>query len=278
MRSVFLLLLACQFAAAADPPQVRVARTVRSDPAPGVPVLVPQGRFYPVDLEAGKAALFDTDEKLVRIVVLKPGERLINQTKYDESEDAPPADYDFPDSKSGVALIFARASDGQALVKSYYNGASAPERGQSFLIQCGEMGRKPRPPKPVPPVPVDPVNPPSPVNPPVPVSSFRVIFVVDSGAAGMTPQQVSIANSVPVRQWLDANCSKDGTYTGWRVYAKTTDATNELPAMKAVWTAALPKIADNKCIVIQVNDKITIEPYPADAPAALALLKKYKGN
>jgi hypothetical protein len=267
--SALLLLLAAGFTAfAADPPQVKVARTVRSDPSPGVPVMVPQGRFYPIDLTDSKPVTFDTDETIVRIVTLKAGERLINQTKYDEAADAVPADYEFPDAKNGVALIFARKGSGTAQVKSYVNGEgnNPPVKGPTVLIQCvGKKAPTPDPtptPDPGPPTP-DP-KPPSPVP-----TGIRVLFVKDSTKTLPAPQS-SIPDAAAIQTWLK-------TTQGWRTIEPTATTLDDA-TLTQVWAAAKPKVTTTPCIVIQYGSKIDILPWPADAPTAVTTLKAYQGK
>lgn len=263
-------------AGAADPPAVRVARTVRSDPTPGVPVRVPVGRFYPVDLTEGKPALYDTDETLVRIVILKPGERLINQTKFDESEEAQPADYEFPDAKGGVACVFAKATSGTATVKAYANGAGAgpPVKTGAFLIECVVGPRPPpKPPEPIPPGP----TPPGPTPPPQPVTSFRVIWVTES-ASTPTAAQNSVIGAKAVRDYLTAKTTPENGWAGWRHFDPQTNGANEQPTMKALWAAVQAKLTTKDAVVIEVNGKAEILPFPANPAEALATLKKYGGG
>lgn len=135
------------------------------------------------------------------------------------------------------------------------------------------IGPRPPPPGPVPPGP----TPPDPPKPPQPVTSFRVIWVRESGATLPIGQQ-AVMDAKIVRDYLTANTTAEGQWAGWRSYDKDQEATNETPVMKALWQAVKPKLTVVPCVVIEVNGKAEILPYPASADAAVSLFKKYKGN
>lgn len=125
-----------------------------------------------------------------------------------------------------------------------------------------------------PPKPVDPDKP-KPVDPVV-VKSFRVIMVYESGDT-LPAAANSVLYGKAVEDFLNANCT--GGKTGWARRDK--DATGEYDAdRQAVWNAVKdefgpPKNTKTPALVIQVNDKITIEPFAATAAATVTLLKKY---
>ena len=123
---------------------------------------------------------------------------------------------------------------------------------------------------PVPPSPVEPID-------PQPVVSFRAIFVKESGST-LTAAQTAIPGAKAIRDYLNANTTGDGNTTGWREYDMQQNVANEKPIMKALWLAVLPKIQTVPCIVIEVNSRATVLPYPANADDALATLKKYRGK
>ena len=150
------------------------------------------------------------------------------------------------------------------------------DAGQRMRLACNH-GPQP-PPSPV--VPVDPVvpvpdEPPLP-KPPVPVTSFRVIFVRESGIT-LPASQASVPGAKAVREYLFAKTTRENNITGWREYDPQTDATNEQATLKALWEAVKPKITDVPCMVIEVNGKADILPYPANPAEALATLKQYGG-
>lgn len=130
---------------------------------------------------------------------------------------------------------------------------------------------------PVEPTPVEPLPPPQPPQPPpTPVTSFRVIFVRESGIT-LPASQASVPGAKVIRDYLFAKTTRESGVTGWREYDPQTDAANEQPMMRALWDAVKPKLTTFPCVVVEVNGKADIVPYPANAAEALALLKKYGG-
>jgi hypothetical protein len=109
------------------------------------------------------------------------------------------------------------------------------------------------------------------------VTSFRVIFVHESG--GTLPlSQTPVSDAKVIRDYLTTNTTPEGQWAGFRKYDKDQVPTDETPAMKALWTAVQPKLTAIPCIVVEVNGKADIIPYPASATEALAILKKYNGG
>lgn len=131
--------------------------------------------------------------------------------------------------------------------------------------------------------PVVPVVPPIvPVVPPVdpvkpPVTSFRVIFVTES-ATTLTAQQTAVSGAQAVRDYLLAKTTAEGGVAGWRNYDPNTGAVNEFPGLKAMWLAAKPEIKTVPCMVVQLNGKVDILPFPKDSAEALATLQTYGGK
>lgn len=110
--------------------------------------------------------------------------------------------------------------------------------------------------------------------PPQPVTSFRVIFVVESMDT-LPPGVLAVSDAKAVRDYLTAKCTKEGEWPGWRRYDPDANVANEQPTMKALWAAVKPKLTTNRALVIEVNGKADILPYPANATECLATLKKY---
>jgi hypothetical protein len=130
---------------------------------------------------------------------------------------------------------------------------------------------------PIPPPKPKPDDPKPPPKPPEPVKSFRVIWVHESSAT--IPQaQIATMDAKAVRDYLTANCTKDGNWPGWRRWDKDTDPKDDFPTLKEIWGIVKPKLADVSlpCVVIAVNDRIAIEPFPKSAQDAIALFTKYK--
>ena len=126
----------------------------------------------------------------------------------------------------------------------------------------------------------EPVNPdvPTPVVPvdPEPVRSFRVIFVKESGQT-LSPAQTPIPGAKAIREYLNVKTTKEGNQPGWREYDPQQNTTNEQPTMTALWEAVKPKLQGIPCMVIEVNGRATVMPFPADVDAALAALKRAGG-
>lgn len=136
----------------------------------------------------------------------------------------------------------------------------------------------PIPPGPVPPDPTPPVPPPvpptpTPPAPPQPVTSFRVIFIRESGI----PEHAVIPGAKVIRDYLFTKTTRENNVTGWREYDPQTDATNEQPTMRALWGTVKMAITVVPCIAIEVNGKADILPYPANVADAMTLLKQYGG-
>lgn len=137
------------------------------------------------------------------------------------------------------------------------------------------------PPKPVDPInPINPITPVVPVDPtpddtkpPVPVSSFRVIFIKESGVT-LDAAQTAIPGAKAVRDYLFSKTTRENGVTGWREYDPDTDATNDQPTMRAMWEQVKPKLTAIPCIAIEVNGNVEILPYPKNVAEALALIKK----
>jgi hypothetical protein len=114
-------------------------------------------------------------------------------------------------------------------------------------------------------------------QPPQPVTSFRVIFVKESGQI-LNAQQSSIPGAKAIRDYLARKTTPEGGLQGWREYDPQVNVTNEQPNMKALWQAVQPKITTVPNVVIQTNGVAEIFPFPADTAACLALLESKGGK
>lgn len=127
-----------------------------------------------------------------------------------------------------------------------------------------------------PPGPTPDPKPPEP-KPPEPVKSFRVLFVYESGDT-LTAAQHSVMYGKTVSDYLNAKTTPDGKWAGWRRFDKDDEAANETASIKALWAAVKPQLTGLPCVVIEVNGKAEILPFPDSPAAALALFKKYGGD
>lgn len=135
-------------------------------------------------------------------------------------------------------------------------------------------------PDPGPPLPPDP-NPPKPPDPkppvPVPVTSFHVIFVYESGKT-YTPQQISVMDSKATRDYLTANTTPEGNYAGFRKYDKDTDSSKDTSTINAMWQATKPLVTTVPCVAIEANTKVEIVPLAATPADMIAVFNKYLGK
>ena len=135
----------------------------------------------------------------------------------------------------------------------------------------GDGGEPVPPPKPKP----DPEPKPDPK--PEPVTSFRVIFVYESGDT-LTAAQHSVIFGKSVSDYLDATATKEAGRPGWRRFDKDAAAEKEQPTMRALWSAVRPQLTATPCLVVEVNGRAEIVPLPATPAEALATLKTYSGG
>ena len=129
---------------------------------------------------------------------------------------------------------------------------------------------------PIPPPKPKPDDPPAP-KPPEPVTSFRVIFVYESGDT-LTAAQHSVIFGKSVSDYLDATATKEAGRPGWRRFDKDAAAEKEQPTMRALWSAVRPQLTATPCLVVEVNGRAEIVPLPATPAEALATLKTYSGG
>lgn len=117
---------------------------------------------------------------------------------------------------------------------------------------------------------------PEPPTPPSPVTSFRVIFVKESGST-LPANQTAIPGAKAIRDYLTAKTTPEGGLAGWREYDPQQSTANEQPTMKALWAAVQPKLSPAPCLIIEVNGKATVMPFPANVADAIETLKKAGG-
>ena len=131
---------------------------------------------------------------------------------------------------------------------------------------------------PVPPPKPKPDDPPAP-KPPEPVTSFRVIFVWESGDT-LTAAQNSVINGVEVADFLAAKTTKTGTDKGWRLKDKDAPAAGDTPVMNELWAAVKAKLkpTDVPCVAVEVNGKVEIIPLAATPAEMVAKFKTYLGG
>lgn len=124
--------------------------------------------------------------------------------------------------------------------------------------------------------PAPPIEPVDPVEPkPVPVTSFRVFIVFESGKT-YSADQVSVMSGKVVEEWLDANCT--GGNAGWRRRDQNLGGEKD-PKFAELWSAIQPAITTLPMFAVEVNNKVKIIPLektPAEMVAKLKAMKEGK--
>lgn len=148
------------------------------------------------------------------------------------------------------------------------------EKAENILRQeLTVLGQMPNPP----PDPVDPIDPPpDPVDPPAPVTSFRVIFVKESGDT-LNAQQSAIPAAKVIQDYLLAKTTYEGTQHGFREFDPDQGTETETPMFKKLWEVVRPKITKVPCMVVEVNGHAVVMPFPANVDECMATLKKAGG-
>jgi hypothetical protein len=123
----------------------------------------------------------------------------------------------------------------------------------------------------------DPVPTPTPDPTPTPVSTFRVIFVKESGAT-LSSEQTAIPSAKILRDYLGAKTTPEGRLVGWREYDPDQSTANEQPTMAALWAAVKDKVQTVPCMIVEVNGHATVLPFPANPAEALKTLKTFGGE
>lgn len=254
---------------AADPPVVphlrELSQTPADDPIQATPTKVESGRYryYKVDGYVGEVTWEIDGTSVYFREVVKP--LLLLGVLHGATE---PGEYDVP----AQAIVVWGRSEGTTTVKALgvVNGKARTLFKKVFIV-----GKMPQPPPDPKPDPIDP-KPDDPKPPPV-VTSFRVLLVSESGAT-LSSAQNAILYGKTVQDYLTTKTTPEGGLAGWRRYDPQQGTAGEQPNMKALWDAVKPKVTTVPCVVIEVNGKAEILPFPASAAEALTLFKKYKGE
>lgn len=159
-----------------------------------------------------------------------------------------------------VTYQFSAVGKGRATVEFFWaDGKEVKTR--KIVIEC--QGARP-PPEPIPPDPKPPE--------PTPVTSFRVIFVVETGNT-ITAAQNSVIYGKAVEDWMTANCT--GGKDGWRRRDKDATEGKDTTTMNALWAAVKPKVTSTPCVAVERNGKVEIIPVAATPADMLATFKRY---
>lgn len=265
MLRLLALLLACPCLAADPEKPVVVARTVPPAGVQPKPVQldpwVTSQRFVALVPTTDEPLTYDySDPEVVTVVTRKPGEPFFG-VPFDAVAGAKSTDHAYTQAKGPVGIVVGER-EGTCTVTVW-----GVKDGKAVKIDTVQIVVGPRPPPPIPPGP----------TPPGPVTSFRVIYVTES-ATNLTVKQNAVVNAAEVVKYLNSHCTKTNNWPDWRSYDPQTVAEKDYAGLAAMWTATKPALTTIPCVAIQVNEKITIEPFPADATAALTLFRKYGGQ
>jgi len=148
------------------------------------------------------------------------------------------------------------------------------------------MGHSPNPPPTPDPIVPDPIVP-DPIDPaPTPVTTFRVIFVKESGAT-LNAQQSAIPSAKVIRDYLNEKTTKENGQVGWREFDPQQIVNNDQPLMTKLWISVRyedpdapvlkERVIPVPCMVIEVNGHATVKPFPNTVDEALSILKKAGG-
>jgi hypothetical protein len=266
-KMIFLFcLVMVSRASGADTPGLMVAGSEPQAAQAATGVTVSAGRFVPLTIAQGKPALvLGNDAGLLEMFQLPAGHSIIG-VLYSEPAGAKSKRYVFPSGP--VTIAIAGDVGGVVKLSAVVNGASAADAPTvaGTLVVTLTAPLPPPGPGPGP----DPPPPPPPV-----VKSFRVIWVTES-ATTLTAQQNSVIGAKAIRDYLTAKTTPENNVAGWRHFDPQTVPSGQ-PTMTALWAAAKPKITTVPCLVVEVNGKAEILPFPANAVEALATLKTYGG-
>jgi hypothetical protein len=247
-------------------------------PEPVVPDVTPKPPVEPVivpDLRAGELFVVATPKKFLvwdrpkGIVSVK---RLVGPREF-YAKFADAVDRNIEQERHySQPFIYVIRAEKRGTVELIMSPIDADDEAQAIQHTLIVMGRGPQPP-PEPEPDVDPVDPPT----PGPITSFRVIFVKESGQT-LNPGQTAIPGAKVIRDYLTAKTTPEGNLAGWREYDPQQITANEQPTMKALWEKVKPNLIPAPCVVIEVNGRFTVLPFPADVNAMMMKLKEYGGN
>ena len=189
----------------------------------------------------------------VRIIVQQDGKDFVGLEVYKSNIDA-----ESKISTSWYLLIGEGTYDVHAISRTH----EAWDRSMSVTIGPAPPDPEPKPPEP---------------KPPGPLTSFRVIFVKESGST-LSAEQTAIPGAKLVRDYLTAKTTPEDGLAGWREYDLQQNIANEKSKMKAMWAVAKSSISTVPCLIVERNGKIDVLPYPKNAAEALKTLKIHGGE
>lgn len=120
-----------------------------------------------------------------------------------------------------------------------------------------------------------PIPVPNPVDPaPFPSSGLRVLIVEETGDRGKLPaSQRTVFTSVKLREWLNANCQKEGDDAGWRILDKDAD----MQFASETWKQAMQLPRQSTPWLIASNGRSGVScPLPQTVDEVIATLEAYK--
>lgn len=168
----------------------------------------------------------------------------------------------------GPHLYFGTATGKGRVEVEFFWAEKDTVKARTALIDC-LVGPQPPPPDPPGPKPPDPK--------PEPVTSFRVLFIRETGDP-LTQAQHSTIFAKSVADFLNAKTTREGGRASW---ARVDDDDIDIdapPAVREMWAAVKPEVTTVPCLAIGVNRKVEIIPLPSSPEEAIKTFKKYLGE
>jgi len=166
----------------------------------------------------------------------------------------------------GKRCVVAAARQGRYTVIAWTSLDGKPTAAAECSVVVGDAPQ-PTPPTPTPPGP----PPPSPVP-----QGFRVLFLYETSAK-LTRGQLAVVNSTAVVDYLNRRCVKDTDgRPGWRKWDRDIDPAKDLKVWQEL-SASVKGKATAPCLVVAVDQRAEVLPFPPDEAAALEVLKRYGG-
>jgi len=173
---------------------------------------------------------------------------------------------------SAHVYSFRGIKPGKLQVNLIPKGVLIEHESDAPLLVLTVSGQGPKPP------PDDPEPEPDDPTPPGPVTSFRVIWIMESGDT-LNAQQTAISGAKAIRDYLNAKTTRspDGQ-PGWREFDPQQITKDEPAVIQELWKAIKEKQWSAPCVAIEVNNKVQVLPFPTNTADALALLKRRGGE
>jgi hypothetical protein len=112
---------------------------------------------------------------------------------------------------------------------------------------------------------------------PAPVTSFRVLYIVERMAT-LTPGQNAVVHGAEVERFLDARTTKTDDTRGWRRIDPHAPTDGDTPTFNALWASVKPSVTAVPCVAVEINGKVEIVPLEETPAKMVAKFKSYLGE